>query len=401
MKTIRGKIRNIVRRLLPEVIETRHKLHSMPELAGREYKTSMFIRKKLTEMGIKPLPSFIGTDVVAILEGGGGENTPCITLRADIDALPLTEETGVSYSSMESGVMHACGHDGHTAILLGTAMVLAEMRDYIKGKVRFVFQPGEEVAALGKVLVDSGALDVPESDGVFAIHSNCALPSGVFGLRRGTMTAAADFFKITVMGKGGHASRPEDCIDPIVISAKIIDGIQLISSRCVNPQSPIVISITHISAGHNSNVIPEKAFMEGTVRYLDASLSEQIPVLMEKMISGMCSAMGAGYDFKYSKDYIPTDNSDKFIPLVVEVIKKYIGETKIKILPKASMGGEDFSFYLKKYPGVFVFMGMNENYTSLHSPKFDFNDETLEPGITYFSALAIEFMEKFKRISQS
>ncbi|MCK4981873.1 MAG: amidohydrolase, partial [Victivallaceae bacterium] len=253
---IKDNVGEIVDKFLPEVRELRQAIHSNPELAGNEFDTAKLIRETLASTDIDLLKPYLETDVVGILEGG--QAGKCVGLRADIDALPLLEMTDVPYKSCNDGIMHACGHDGHTAMLLGAAMVLNEIKDRLKGSVKFIFQPGEEVAALGKKLVEAGALESPGADAVFALHGFSNLPVGSIAGRVGAMMAAAAFFKIKIIGRGGHCSKPETCIDPIVIGCQVVNQLQTIVSRHFAPQDATCLSVCHFSGGQNPNVIPEE-----------------------------------------------------------------------------------------------------------------------------------------------
>lgn len=390
---MKDKISKITDRILPDIIKIRQHLHQHPELAGKEFATAAFIKEALNDTSIKISPPFLETDVVGILTGGKGDGAN-VTLRADIDALPLEEENDLPYKSKTPGVMHACGHDGHTAILIGAAKVLSEIQSELRGTVRFVFQPGEEVVALGKALVEAGALENPEPDAVFALHAENHLPVGTIGLKPGPIMAAADFFKLTITGKGAHGSRPHVSVDPILTGAKIVEGLQSITSRRINPQKAVVVSVCRFSSGTNGNVIPEKAILEGTTRYLDKNTGDQLPKLMEQIIDGACAMTGATYEFEYLKSYIPTVNTPELIPFAENVVKRYLGENSVKSLQNSSMGGEDFSYYLDRYPGVYAKLGIGSQSPSIHNPEFDFNDDSLKAGILYFTGLAVDYMDQ-------
>lgn len=387
-------IEKLVDRILPDIVSIRHTIHQNPELALQEYDTAALIRKTLESTGIRLLEPFLETDVVAILEGkGAGGN---VTLRADIDALPLQEKTGLPYQSKRDGLMHACGHDGHTAILIGSAIVLSKLKDQFEGSVRFVFQPGEEVVAAGKELVGKGALRNPEPDAVFALHALNGIPEGAIASKPGVLLAAADFFKITVQGKGAHGSRPESSIDPILIAARIVEALQTIASRMVSALDSAVVSVCRICGGTNSNIIPDLVELEGTTRYLNPETGKKIPTYMEQIIKGVCDSMGATYGFSYTGTYIPTINNHDIVALGKNVAKDVLGASSWIELKSPSMAAEDFAYYIRDYPGAMFRLGMGKASATLHNPHFDFNDNALKNGILFLVSAALEALSIHK-----
>ena len=390
--SFKKKIFEITDKILPEITSVRQNIHRYPELAGQEVQTSRLVRNILSFTDIKLLKPFIGTDAVGILRGGKpGRN---VTLRADMDALPLDELNELPYRSELPGKMHACGHDGHTAMLLGAALVLNEFKENIAGSVRFVFQPGEEIAAMGKALVEAGALLDPEPDAVFALHAMSGMPVGMIASRPGTIMAAAGFFKIVIAGRGGHGSKPELTVDPIVTACKVVDAMQTICSRNIASQDAAVISVCRFEGGKNANIIPESVILEGTTRFLDPQIGEQLPGLIERTVKGVCAALGAAYEFEYALPYIPTVNNAKIYEFARKVSQEYFGKSNWLELPRSSMGGEDFSYYLVRYPGVFCNIGMGETSPPIHNMNFNFNDDALRNGIAFMAGAAIEFLAK-------
>jgi len=383
-------IQSIIDRILPQVVELRHTIHRNPEFAGNEFDTAKLIRETLASTDIELLKPYLETDVVGILEGG--ESGKCVGLRADMDALPLQEMNDLAYKSCSDGIMHACGHDGHTAMLLGAAMVLNEIKDELKGSVKFIFQPGEEVAALGKDLVEAGALESPKPDAVFALHGFSGLPLGSIASRPGAIMAAAGFFKIKIIGRGGHCSKPETCIDPIVIGCQVVNQLQTIVSRHFAPQDATCLSVCRFSGGQNPNVIPEEVILEGSTRFLDNAVGDQFPVLIESVVKGICQASGAKYELEYNLPYIPTINTAEYVEMAETVTKECFGSDMWTTLDKSSMGGEDFAYYLQKCPGVFCNIGMGEHSPAIHNPKFDFNDEALGKGISFLVMMTLKTM---------
>ena len=388
-KVIR-RLKSEIERILPDVAEIRHTIHQHPEIGLKEYKTAELVRKTLKSTRIRLLEPFLETDVVAILHGK--QNGKNITLRADIDALPIQEKTGLPYASRKDGYMHACGHDGHTAMLIGATLVLRKFKDELKGSVRFVFQPGEEIIAAGKDLVEKGALHDPEPDAVIALHAWPGIREGMIASKPGVLMAAADFFEIEIIGKGAHGSHPEDSIDPILTAARVVESLQSIVSRNVSAQDPLVISVCRISGGTNSNVIPDVVEMEGTVRYLNPELGEKILSHIKRVVKGACDSTGASYKISYASPYIPTINDPVIVDLGKNMAKKVLGSSDWIELENPSMGGEDFAYYITNYPGAMFRIGMGKKHAPLHNARFDFNDHALKNGILFLASTALEFL---------
>jgi amidohydrolase len=386
LRNIKSQIAGIV----PDIVKIRHLIHQNPEIALKEFDTSALIRKLLRKARIEVLKPFLQTDVVAMVKGKKpGKN---VTLRADIDALPLLEKTGAPYASKRKGTMHACGHDGHTAMLLGAALLLNRMRDQLSGSVRFVFQPGEEIVAAGKQLVAKGALQDPKPDAVFALHAWAGMPLGAVASKPGALLAASDFFTVEVKGKGAHGSRPEDSIDPILTAARIIESLQSVVSREVSSMEPVVVSVCRITGGTNGNVIPDSVEIEGTTRYLRPELKQKIESAIRRIVKGVCDSMGASFSLQYDSPYIPTINDDRMVALGKTVALRVLGPGKWFDLTSPSMGAEDFSYYIRKYPGAMFRLGMGEKSASLHNSHFDFNDKAIASGILYLVSLALEVL---------
>jgi len=400
------ELKTKIRKILPEITEVRRGLHRIPETKLEERETSERIRQLIADTGIELLDPYIGTDVVGLLWGAkagnpdksGSRGGPNVTLRADIDALPITEASGKSWASEHQGRAHSCGHDGHMAILIGTLKLLDGLRERFEGSIRFVFQPAEEEAGGGRMMVDRGLLDTdPRPAAVFALHGWPGIPAGAIAATPGAAMAAQDRFSITVKGKGGHGAVPHKAIDPIVTAAQVVGGLQTIKSRSLEPISAGVISVCTIHGGTTSNVIPDEVVMEGTTRYFDKKVQEVIRSRMEEVVRGICASAGADYAFHYNEGYIPLVNDPGKVEFLRTVVKSYLGEKAwIPDLPP-SMGAEDFSFYLAKIPGVFLRLGLGEDSPSLHSAQFDFNDEAIESGITVMSALALETLAQTAR----
>jgi amidohydrolase len=382
-----------IRKILPGITAIRRGLHRIPETKLEERETSRRIRELIADTKIELLDPYIGTDVVGLLWGTKafrGKNVN-VTLRSDIDALPIRETSGKSWASEHDGRAHSCGHDGHMAVLIGTLKVLDELSDRFAGSVRFVFQPAEEEAGGGKMMVDKGLLDTdPKPSAVFALHGWPGIPAGTIAAAPGAAMAAQDRFCIIVRGRGGHGAVPHKTIDPIVTSAQIVGGLQTIVSRSLEPVAAGVISVCTIHGGTTSNVIPDEVVMEGTTRYFDKKIQTLIRSRMEEVVRGICAAAGAEHSLEYSEGYIPLVNDPEKVVFLKQIVGSYLGEQAwIPDLPRV-MGAEDFAFYLAKVPGVFLRLGLGEDWPGLHSAAFDFNDQAIEAGITVMSALALE-----------
>jgi len=386
-------LKNRIRKILPEITEIRHRLHRIPETKLEERETSERIRELVADTRIELLEPYIGTDVVGLLRGlrSGSRRGVNVTLRSDIDALPIKERSGKSWASEYEGRAHSCGHDGHMAILIGTLRVLDGLSEHFDGSVRFVFQPAEEEAGGGKMMVDRGLLDAdPKPRSVFALHGWPGTPLGTIAAAPGPSMAAQDRFRITVRGRGGHGAVPHKAIDPIVTAAQIVGGLQTIVSRSLEPVAAGVISVCTIHGGTTSNVIPDEVVMEGTTRYFDEQVQTLIRSRMEEVIRGICTSAGAEHSFEYNEGYIPLVNDPEKVSFLRTVVESYLGEKAwIPDLPRV-MGAEDFAYYLAKVPGVFLRLGLGEEWPSLHSAEFDFNDQAIEAGITVMCALALE-----------
>jgi len=383
-------VKQEIRRILPEIVSLRRHLHAHPELSLEEHGTAAFIREKLSAAGIAALAPYLQTDVVAVIAGqGDGRN---VTLRADIDALPVCEAPGHPHRSLREGVMHACGHDGHTAMLVGAALVLNGLRDRFCGSVRCVFQPGEENVAAGKDLVVAGVLRDPEPDGILALHAWPGYPAGTIVARPGPMMAAADIFSLTIKGEGGHGSRPECAVDPILTATRVIDCLYQIPRR-IGALDPVVITVCAIQGGSNANAIPDEVFLQGSARYTSHEAGARLPELVEGAIRIECERAGATYDLNYRRPYPPTINDERIVAVCKEMWLSQGGPEGWLDLPRPSMGAEDFAYYLVAHPGAMFFLGNGEDSAQLHSNCFDFNDDALEAGVLFFVLGALTLLQ--------
>lgn len=371
-----------------QLIKWRHQLHAMPEIAFDEEQTAQFVEKKLASFGLNIHPRMAGTGVIASIDGekrASSEQTKAIALRADLDALPIVEKTGVTYCSAHEGMMHACGHDGHTAMLLGAAQYLSQHRDF-HGRVYFVFQPAEENEGGGRVFVEEGFFNKYPIDAIYGMHNWPGLDVGKFAIRSGPVMAAYDVFDITVQGKGGHAAAPHNAIDPIVIAAQLVSALQAIASRYTNPQDAVVLSVTRIHAGDSYNVIPESAQISGTVRTFSQSVQENVRAQLKQIAELTCQSFGARAEVSYQKRYPATINNLVETENSVLAAMDVVGSGNIIHDNPPSMGSEDFSFLLNESRGCYVSIG-NGKSASLHNPHYDFNDDILTIGASYWAKI--------------
>ncbi len=387
------QIRSEIRDLFPNLVEWRRILHQHPELAFNEYFTASFITEKLTKWGIPHQTNIAQTGIVALIDSG--KPGAVLGIRADMDALPIQEENEVSYCSLYEGKMHGCGHDGHTAIALGTAYYLWKNRDRFQGQVKIIFQPAEEGPGGAKPMIEEGVLKNPNLDGIIGLHLWNNLPLGTIGVKNGALMAAVELFECTIFGKGGHGAMPDQTVDAVVVSAQIVNALQTIVSRNVNPLDSAVVTVGSLHAGSTHNVIADTAKMEGTVRYFNPQLDRVIDQRIKDIISGICQAYGASFELKYQQLYPPVINHDKMTELVKSVAMNVL-ETPAGIVPECqTMGGEDMSFFLQKIPGCYFFVGSANTQKGLdfphHHPRFNFDETALGIGVEMF----VRCVEKF------
>ena len=365
----------------------RRDIHQHPELAFEETRTSDFVAEKLKEFGIETHRGMAKTGVVGTIKNGEG---PSIGLRADLDALPLDEKNTFEYASENHGKMHACGHDGHTTMLLGAAKYLAKSNNF-QGTVHFIFQPAEEGGGGGDIMVKEGLFEKFHVDSVYGMHNWVGLEAGHFGVGVGPIMAAADSFDLIINGKGGHAAMPHQCIDPIIVASQVLTALQSISSRNTHPVDSLVISVTQIHAGDAYNIIPDTVKMHGTVRTFLPETRDEIPSKMLKVSEGVCNAMGASCELNYIHGYPATVNSITETDISAKAAIDLVGEDKVVRNPTPSMASEDFSYMLQARPGCYVWLGIgtveDKNRFSLHSSNYDFNDHVLPIGAAYWATL--------------
>lgn len=379
-------ILNRAAELQAEVSEWRRHLHANPELLYDVENTAAFVAAKLAEFGVDEIVTGIGrTGVVGVIKGRG-TSTRAIGLRADMDALPLDEISGKPWSSRVPGLMHACGHDGHTAMLLGAARHLAETRNF-NGRVVVIFQPAEEGGAGALAMVQDGLMERFAVEEVYGMHNMPGQPVGTFSIRKGGIMAAPDKFFITVKGRGGHAAEPHKAIDPIAIGAQIVTNLQLIASRNANPLRSVVVSVTRFNAGTTHNIIPEEASLAGTVRSLDEAVRDLAEARIRDIARGIASANGAEADVVYERACPVTVNHTAETEHAARAAIDIVGKDRVDTEVDPSMAGEDFAFMLKARPGAYIMVGHGDT-PGLHNPAYDFNDEILPYGISYWVRLA-------------
>ncbi len=378
-------ILNRAAELQGEVTEWRRHIHAHPELLYAVENTAAFVADKLRSFGVDEVVTGIGrTGVVGLIRGKGEGRT--VGLRADMDALPLTEITGKPWASETPGKMHACGHDGHTAMLLGAAKYLAENRNF-NGNIAVIFQPAEEGGAGGDAMVKDGMMDRFQVAEVYGMHNMPGLPVGHFAIRKGPIMAATDEFTVSIKGLGGHAAMPHKTIDPIAIGAQIVSNLQLIASRSADPLKSVVVSVTKFNAGNAHNVIPNDASFAGTVRTLDPEIRDLAEKRFKQIVSGIAASHGAEAEIEFQRNYPVTFNHADETDHAIAVAEEIAGVGNVIADIDPMMGGEDFSYMLNARPGAFIFVG-NGDTAGLHNPAYDFNDETIAHGISYWVRLA-------------
>jgi len=384
------KIRLLAREYLPEVTAARRHLHQHPELSWQEKETAAFIRKFLAPLNIELRITGDLLATVAIIRGV--KPGPTVGLRADIDALPIAEKSELPYRSQNIGCMHACGHDGHTAVLLGATKILAELRHELHGNIICVFQPAEEHNGGGKALLASNLLHGFDIGAFFALHTWPYLPVGTIGIKRGTMMSAIDDFEVVIHGKAGHAAHPLAAIDPVLIAAHVITAVQSLVTRERHGAEPAVISVTMIHGGTADNVIPAEVRLGGTIRTLQTETRERMNRRFTELIEGVAQSFGGSAEVKLAPGYPALVNDDRMVDFVESIAKEIVGSSKVVELKEPSMGGEDFAYYLQKYSGAMFRLGVGPA-PSLHSDTFNFNDEALETGMMMMTNLALKFLD--------
>lgn len=388
------RIKDLAANLAPRLIEIRRHIHSHPELSGCEYQTSAYVAGVLSSCGLHVQESIGKTGVIGELKGAK-ETGDWLGIRTDMDALPIQERTDLDFTSRKSGVMHACGHDVHTTVGLGTAMVLSQLAEPLKGHVRFLFQPAEEIAQGASWMIKDGAMQ--DVKAILGLHVFPSIPAGSVGIRHGALTAAADDLELTIVGESGHGARPHEAIDAIWIASQVITTLQQAIARTQNPLRPVVLTIGQISGGRAPNVIADRVKLLGTVRSLHPETHESLPAWIEQIVSNICRAYGANYELSYKRGVPGVQNDPALTQLVEGCALEAWGRSRVQILPEASLGAEDFSMYLASAPGMMFRLGVGHkdkpNYP-LHHPQFDVDESAIFTGVVTLAYAAYKYWQQ-------
>jgi len=387
------KIKQLSYEIESNIINIRRQIHRNPELALNEFQTSELVASHLNKLGFEVTENVGKTGVVALLRGKVPGKT--VALRADMDALPIQEENYHEYKSINDNIMHACGHDAHTAVLLGAATILSQIKETIKGNIKFIFQPSEEIELGGaRAMIEEGVLENPKVDAIFGLHVNPELPAKTIGYRNGAICATGAGFQIDIIGKGGHGSSPHDAIDAIIIASEVIRSLQTISSSKVDPRETFVLTVGTIHGGYAANVIADKVTLTGTIRYFNNEIIVKVGKDIENIVKYVTSAHGATYKFNFRAGGNPVINDNKMINIVKNAAVELLNEKDV-ILVKQCLWGEDFALYASLVPAAFVLLGVGyenrENYP-LHNSKFDINEEALPVGAALLAYSAVSFL---------
>lgn len=389
-----AEIRTLAEKLAPRLIEIRRHIHAHPELSGEEYQTAAYVAGVLSSCGISVQESVGKTGVIGNLKGKG-DDAQTLAIRVDMDALPIQECTQLDYASTKMGIMHACGHDVHTTVGLGTAMVLSQLPEAIAGNIRFIFQPAEEIAKGAKWMVDDGALK--DVAGVLGVHVFPTIPAKTVGIRYGALTAAADDLEIFIYGESGHGARPHQAIDAIWIASQVICALQQSISRTQNPLRPIVLTIGKINGGRAANIIADEVHMTGTVRSLHPDTYADLPHWIENIVAHICNTYGAKYKVDYQRGVPSVQNDPALTKILEQASREAFGDRHVQILPEPSLGAEDFSMYLENIPGTMFRLGVGHqnriNYP-LHHPLFDIDESAILTGVITLAYTAYKYFQQ-------
>jgi len=395
-----SKIEEFAKKYNPKVVEWRRAIHSHPELSAQEEKTAALVAEALTNLGFDVQKNVGGHGVVGILNGGKPGKT--VALRADMDALPLNEETGLPFASLVPNVMHACGHDTHTAMLLGAACVLSELKNEFDGTVKFIFQPAEERNPIGGApgMIKDGVLENPHVDAIFALHVWPGFETGKIITRIGAMMGASDRFSLTIKGQTCHGSAPHQGTDAIMIGAQIVGGLQTIVSRSIAPLDSVVISIGAFKGGYRYNVVADNVEMDGTIRTINPATREKVLSLIDRTVTGYARALGGDAEFKHLGGYPPTMNARELFDMVSGTVAAAFGPDQFVVLESPDMGGEDFSYFANERPGLMAWLGCRPPEKSptemavLHNTKFEPDEGCLPWGVRFYSSCAVDYLRK-------
>ena len=396
MKT-EDKIKSLSRGFFPSLVKLRRELHQYPEIAYTEYKTSGIVARELKKLGLVVKTGIARTGATGLLNKNVKGKT--VALRADMDALPVTEMTGLPFKSKNPGKMHACGHDVHMSGVIGAAKILSSLKDELQGKVKFIFQPSEEVTPGGAYpMIKAGVLENPKVNGIFGLHSDSSIPIGKIGVKNGPMMAQADDFDITIIGKGGHGARPQDGIDAIVVASAVIQALQTIPSRRISSLKSVVISVGSIEGGSARNIICDKVVLKGTARTLEKGITEKIPQLLKEIVAGVTKGYGADFELNYYEGYPVLVNNPDMTDLVRDSITNLFGKEALFEIKEPVMGGEDFAYFLKNVPGSFIRLGIrNEKIGAIHPwhhPEWKVDEKAIEIGSALLAQVAFDFLKQ-------
>jgi amidohydrolase len=372
------------------IVGMRRELHQIPEPAYTEKKTSAAVAGRLKEAGLEVRTGIARYGVEGLLRTG--RPGPTLMIRADMDALPVAEQTGLPFSSTHPGAMHACGHDAHMAMVLGTALVLREMKDSLKGNIKLIFQPAEEGPGGAKPMIEEGVMENPKVDYVVGSHLWPGSPEGTVGVKAGTIMAAMNRFDIRIIGSEGHGAMPHLCVDALEVGTQVVNALQRIVSRHMNPLKPTVVSVGSFHAGNAFNIIAGEAELSGTTRTFDLEVWNSWESRMRKILQGVCDSMGARFELKFEFGYPPTTNDPFMADLVRRCAEEVVGPDKV-FEPEPTMGGEDMSYYLQRAKGCFFFLGVGRfGGAPLHNARFDFNENVLLLGVETYCRLALKLL---------
>lgn len=394
------EVRRRAEEILPEAVGLRRQFHMNPELGMEEYETAKTVANYLRDLGLEVQTGVGGTGVVGLLRGGTPGAT--VALRADMDALPIQEETQAEYASKTPGKMHACGHDAHTANLLGTARLLTELTgggSRLTGNVKFLFQPAEEGPGGAEPMIEDGALKDPDVDAVLGLHVNTDLPTGHIAVKDGVTSASSDTAIVAVLGKGGHGAHPEKSVDSVVVAAQVVTALQTVVSREIGATDSAVITVGKINGGFRNNVIAPRVDMEATVRALSTETREALPERIERVVRGVTEGMRAEYQMKYRFGYPPLENDTDMVQLVADVGRGVLGDDCVRVLQTPSMGAEDFAYFAAEVPGCFFRLGARDDEKGLglypgHHPMYDLDESAMAVGMTVMSMAALEYLAR-------
>jgi amidohydrolase len=383
MNEVRTQILALARKHARQMIGLRRKLHQYPEISLEEIRTQEIIASKLKDVGCRVNVNIWKTAVVGLLEGKRGGKT--VGIRSDMDALPVSEQTGLSYASKYLGRMHACGHDVHMSTVWGAAKILSDLRRELPGSVKFIYQPSEEVHPGGaKPLIEAGVLKKPDVSTMFGLHVDSSVAAGKIGIKDGPMMAQADDFSLEILGRSGHGARPHETIDSVVVACNVVVALQNIASRQVSPLDPVVVSIGAINGGIATNIIAEKVVLKGTARTLNPDLTKKIPDMIEKIIAGVCDTFGAKYDLRYNRGYPVLFNNRDINNIYRMSATELYGKSSVVEIGEPSMGGEDFSYFTRAVPGAMIRLGVGNKKLGAdkpwHHPEFKVDEMAIPFG---------------------